>query len=266
MKRKHIIFLAAIALTFGLFSCQKQNNTSPAVTGPSTLNVKLQAVNPSFTLKNAYAGTKSATATPSIAWDSAKMVVSSVKFEASLKKSASDQDSVEIEYKWNGPKMVNLLDTTATFGNFTLQQGYYDQVELKVLGLSRDAAGGLVFYLHGMYTKNDTVTLPIIVKSYKDVLFKTEKDSVNVTSNSAADITSYIQLYLDKLMANVTAADLDNAELTDSTIVISDSTNTELYNAIIRNLDGEHHCYYRHNDDKGEHGDKGGGEGDQSDD
>ncbi|MBN2615421.1 MAG: hypothetical protein JXR71_06975 [Bacteroidales bacterium] len=255
MKRKQILYAALVVLAVGLFACQKQNTAAtPTTSGPSSLDLKLQAVNPSFTLKSAMANS------PAISWDSASMVVSMVKFEASLKSSVSEKDSIEIEYKWRGPQTVNLLDTTATFGNFSLQPGYYDQVELKVSGLSDDAAGRPVFYLHGIYAENDTTSLPIVVKSYQNVLFKTESDSVHVDSTSASAITSYIQIYLDQLMTNVQALDLNNADLTNGTLVISDSTNTEIYNAIMRNLGEDHHCYYRHENENenGDKGDKGG--------
>lgn len=253
MKRKHILYAAVLALSVGLFACQKQNSTT-ATSGSSSLDMKLQAVNPSFTLKSA-----SATG-PAITWDSASMVVSSVKFEASLKSSVEDKDSIEIEYKWRGPQVVNLLDTTMSFGKFTLQPGFYDQVELKVSGLSEDAAGEPVFYLHGIYAVNDTTSLPIILKSYKDVLFKTESDSVTVDSTGASALTSYIQIYLDQLMTNVQSLDLNNADLTNGTLVISDSTNVDIYNTIMRNLDEDHHCYYRH-ENENESGDNGGENG-----
>ncbi|MBE0649815.1 MAG: hypothetical protein IH595_03130 [Bacteroidales bacterium] len=249
MKRKHVILYgASIALIFGLFACQKQK-TSPA-SGPSSLNVSLQAVNPSFSLPVSSTTTKASLASgPSITWDTANMVVSGVSFEASLKKMNSEEDSIEIEYKWRGPKMVNLLDTTATFGSFTLQPGLYDQVELRISGLREDAAGKPAFYLYGTYAENDTTSVPIIVKSYQNIIFKTKQDSVNVTSNLSANITSYIQIYLNKLMANVQPADLNSAETVNGAIVISDSTNMHIFYSILHNLEMDHHCYYRHRDD-----------------
>ncbi len=249
MKRKNILLYgAAVVLTLSLFACQ-QKNASPA-SGPISMNVSLQAVNPSFTLK------ASPASGPSITWDSAQMVVSTVKFEASLNKANSEEDSVDIEYKWNGPKVVNLLDTTFTFGNFTLQPGLYNHVELRISGLSKDADTIPVFYLHGSYAENDTTAVPIIVKSYQNVNFKTEQDSVNVASNLNSNITSDVKIYLNKLMANVQPTDLDYAMKTNGTIVISDSSNMHIFYAILHSLEMDHHCYYRHH---WEHGD---GQGD----
>ncbi len=250
MKRKNIILSSAtIALIVGMFACQKQNS-NPA-SGPSSLNISLQAVNPSYTLPVSNTLTKSSQASgPSITWDTANMVVSGVRFESSLKKMNSEEDSVEIEYKWRGPKMVNLLDTTATFGSFTLQSGLYDEVELRISGLKEDAAGKPVFYLYGSYAENDTTSVPIILKSYQNVIFKTQKDSVNVTSNLNANITSYVQIYLNKLMANVQPADLNNAAKVNGAIVISDSTNMHIFYAILHSLEMDHHCYYRRKHDR----------------
>lgn len=254
MKRKNImLYGAAVALTLGLFACQ-QKNVSPA-TGPTSMKVSLHAVNPSYPLPATNTTTKASLASgPSITWDTARMVVSGVKFEASLKKMNSEEDSIEIEYKWRGPKTVNLLDTTATFGNFTLQPGLYDQVELRISGLKMDAAGGPVFYLYGSYAENDTTTVPIIVKSYQNVNFKTEQDSVNVTSNLNKNLTSDVQIYLNKLMANVQPSDLNNATKVNGAIVISDSTNMHIFYSILSNLEMDHHCYYRHHWGDG-HGD-----------
>lgn len=247
MKRKnYLLYGAAVALTLGLFACQ-QKNTAPASSGPSSMNVSLRAVNSSYSLSASNTSTKASLASgPSITWDTARMVVSRVRFEASLKKMNSEEDSVEIDYKWNGPKTVNLLDTTSTFGNFTLQPGLYDEVELRISGLKMDAAGKPVFYLHGNYAENDSVTVPIVVKSYQNVIFKTQQDSVNVASNLNANITSDVQIYLNKLMANVQPTDLNNAMKTNGTIVISGSSNMHIFYSILHNLQRDHHCYYRH--------------------
>lgn len=253
MKRKNfMLYGAAIALMLGLFACQ-QRNTSPA-SGPSSMNVSLQAVNPSFSLPVSSVTTKATPASgPSITWDTARMVVSSVRFEASLKKANSEEDSIEIEYKWSGPETVDLLDTTNTFGKFSLQTGFYNRVEFRISGLRMDAAGNPVFYLYGSYAENDTTAVPIIVKSYQNIIFKTQQDSVNVNSNLNADITSYVQIYLNKLMANVEPSALNSAVKVHGAIVISDSTNVHIFYAILNNLERDHHCYYRrhHRDDRG---------------
>lgn len=99
--------------------------------------------------------------------------------------------------------------------------------------------------MYGHYTSASNTKLPVAIKVYEDVQFKTEKDSVEVTEESV-DITSYIQLYLDQLMAGIEPSALDNATLTNGVIVISADKNREIYRVIVSNLVKDHHCYYEH--------------------
>jgi hypothetical protein len=239
MKSK--IGLAVIlAATIGFTACQKDDL---GTNGPSALGVKFEALNKSFSLPVTN-GTKSATVTgESITWDTVQLVVSQIKFEAELKSLTTHRDSIEIEYKWSGPMVVNLLDDQLVLGNFILQPGFYDEIELKVYGNKEDAGKKPVFYMYGNYTNAQNSTIPVAVKVYNDVQFKTEKDSVTVTEESV-DITSYIQLYLDKLMTGIDPVALDNAQLTNGVIVISADSNRTIYYAMMHNLVKNHHCYY----------------------
>lgn len=245
MKRERLLFIAFIALAVGFVGCQK-NNLSTTPSGPSTLGIKIQALNKSYSLPVNSQLKSLAVASSSITWDTAHMVVSSVKFDAALKGKVSHRDSIQISYKWTGPKIADLLDTTLSFGNFILQPGFYDEVEIGVTGSKADANGAPVFYLHGMYSENDTSSIPIVVKVNDDVTFKTEKDSVDITNADQVGVTSYIQLFLDKLMVNIQPAFLDNAKLTDGEIVISATSNKELYWIILQNLYRNHQCYFWH--------------------
>jgi len=102
--------------------------------------------------------------------------------------------------------------------------------------------------MHGMYT-GSTATLPVEVRITKDITFKTEKDSVEVTEDNI-EIISYITLYLDELMEKIQPEDLDNAKLSNGVIVISSESNREMYWTITNNLVKDHHCYHEHKDKK----------------
>lgn len=247
MKRE-IVFTVFLALvTLGFFGCQKDDM---GITGPSTLGVKIEALNKSYSLPVTSSANKSALAgTTSVEWDSAHLIVSNIKFEAELKSLITHRDSIEISFKWTGPQKANLLKPDIAFGNFILQPGFYDEIEITVKGEKQDAKDIPVFYLHGMFT-GSTATLPIEVMVNEDVTFKTEKDSVEITEESI-DITSYIQLYLDELMAKIDPADLDNSKLTDGVIVISKDSNRDIYYTIFNNLAKDRHCYYEHKHEKG---------------
>lgn len=249
MKRVSIILPAVlIALALGFVACKKDANTNSP--GDSTLGVKIMALNKSYSLPVNTNGTKSASTLTSVAWDTAFLTVSRIKYEAELNSLISHRDSLKISYEWSGPQEVNLFDTNISLGNFVLQPGYYDEVELTVEGLKHDAGNKPVFYLHGTYT-NDTASHPIMVIVNDNVMFKTEKDSVTVTGTEASVFTSSIQLYLDKLMADIQPSALDNATLTNGAIIISAESNYELYRLIMRNIGRNQHCVHHHHHGNG---------------
>ncbi len=246
MRRTKSFFLSLAAAAAILASCQKTD--SPA-NGDSELGVQLRAVNPSFALKSGF--TKSAAIeSDSISWDTAQLIVSSIKFEAELKSLTTGRDSIEIEYKWHGPEWVDLLDSGLTLGNFVLAPGTYDEIELTVSGDAEDAGDEPVFFLSGTY-KSPGGSWPIVVKVTRDVRFKTEKENVEITEEGV-DVTSVIKLYLDELMNDVDPSDLDNARLTDGVILISAERNPEIYHTIFGNLQRDCRTEYWHK----EHGEK----------
>ncbi|QIA06490.1 hypothetical protein [Draconibacterium halophilum] len=247
--RKLFFALAFMAGIFVACNDDEDLNTS----GESVLGVRIEALNTDFNLP-VQAGIKSvAVDSESIVWDSAHLVVSEIKFEAELKSLVTGEDSIEMEYKWFGPEMVDLLNNELTMGNFILQPGYYDEIELKVSGEQEDAGNDPVFYLEGIYTNNNGST-PIVVMVNDDVYFKTEKENVEVTEEEI-DFMLVIQLYLDELMADVDIADLDAAELSDGVLLISADKNTEIHQIIVNNLEHDQRTHYKHKHHDDDHHD-----------
>jgi len=251
MRRKRrlaLVLAAAVAVLFT--ACQKDDFNND---GTSEFGVQFEALNLNFALPVQGSAKSASIESDSISWDSAHLMVSTIKFEAELKSLLTGEDSIEIEYKWHGPEMVNLLNNELTLGNFILSPGVYDEIELKISGEQEDAGGQAVFYLEGSY-KNNAGTWPIVVSVSEDVYFKTEKENVEVTEESV-DITSIIQVYLDELMMDVDPADLDNADQTDGVIIISADSNAAIYQIVVRNLahDRRTHYKHKHHDDDHEH-------------
>lgn len=240
--KKQLVFSLLLALgSVGFFACQKSDITN---NGTTEFGVQLEALNSSFPLSGNTSTKSVSIQSDSISWDSAHFVVSTIKFEAKLKSQLTNEDSIEIEYKWHGPELVDLLNSEITLGNFTLSPGTYDEIELKVEGLKDDAGDAPVFYLEGTY-KNNAGSWPIVVSVSQNVYFKTEKENVEVT-DEGIDITSVIQLYLDQLMNDVDPADLDNAQQTDGVNIISAESNTEIYHTIVGNLAHDQRTHYKH--------------------
>ena len=233
-------FLAFGNLTF--IGCQEDE---PINIGPSPMGIKFKVLNKKYSLP-VTDGTKSAPATnASIIWDTAQLVVSQIKCEAELKSLTTHRDPIEIEYIWTGPKAVDLFNDQQVPCNFMLKTGFYNDIELKVFGNKQDTGKKPVFYLAGSYTSTQNSKIPIAIKVYSDIQFKTEKDCVTVTKESV-DITGYIKLYLDKLMVGIDPVMLDNSKLTNGVIVISEESNQTLYYAILGNLVKNHKCYFEH--------------------
>ena len=241
--KRHIVFSLILALfAIGFVACVDDGITN---SGPSTLDVKIEALNKSFSLPVNTSGNKSAlTGNTSIEWDSAHLMISYVKFEAELKSLITRRDSIEISYKWSGPQVADLFHPEVSFGNFLLQPGFYDEIEISVKGEKEDAKAAdiPVFYMHGMFT-GSTATLPVELVVNHDIAFKTERDSVEVTEDNL-EIISYIQLYLDELMTEINPDDLDNAQLTNGVIVISAESNQKIYWTIMKNLVKKQQCYH----------------------
>ena len=241
--KKKMLMVFLVVFSVGFFACQKEDLTD---SGPSTLGIKMLALNKSYSLPVSEGTTKSAVAeSPSITWDTVQMVVSVVKLEAELKSLVTRRDSIEIEFKWKGPQLINLLDSTLSFGNFMLQPGFYDEIELKIQGEKKDAQPSPVFYMSGKYTRAGGEITPVVLKVFSDMEFKTERESVEIADNNM-NITSTIQLYLDELMAGISPEQLDDAGLTNGVLVISAESNISIYQSVLGKLKEDRHCEYKH--------------------
>lgn len=242
MKKHTTVYFLLALFSIGLWSCQ---DTDFENTGDSNLSVQIEALNESFSLPVDGSMLKSALIDSMyMQWDSVHLMISHIKFEAELKSQLTHHDSIEIEYKWSGLQFADLLNPDLTFGNFVLQPGFYDEIEITVRGEEADAQEMPVFYMGGTFY-GSTATLPVEVKIDDDVMFKTEKDSVEVGIESV-DITSYIQLSLSKLMEDIDPNDLNNATLTDGGIEISKYSNREIYYIIRKNLGKKHYSFHEH--------------------
>jgi hypothetical protein len=232
VKTKTALLILTVVIAASISACQKDAQVDS--NSPSSLSFKMQALNRNVSLPVTASGLKSSSATTaSVVWDSASMVVSKVSFEAEMNSVLSKRDSIEIEYSWRGPQTINLFDLSATIGSITLPAGTYEKISLKVSSEKMDANGKPLFYLSGNYTNTAGTTMPLVISVTDPISFKT-------------DFTSTIQLYLDQLLLAVDPALLDNAVLTNGTIEISATSNSELYKLILQNLRRDHHCENEH--------------------
>jgi len=109
-----------------------------------------------------------------------------------------------------------------------------------------DANGQPLFYLSGNYTNAGGTIIPLVISVTDPISFKTVQIVDAFVSGGTTDFTSTIQLYLDQLLLKVDPALLDNATLTNGTLEISSTSNSQLYQLIMQNLSKDHHCESEH--------------------
>lgn len=256
-------FLFSIAAAILALSCQKDSIDSgnPIDQTSTSLDIKLQASNTSFSLQ------KATSANPSLTWDSSYIVVSKIEFEAEKKDSLS-QASMEINFEWKGPKTIDLFSLDAFVGSISLPPGVYHEISVKLESRRSDAGVSPVFFVAGSYTNAGGSVIPVVVFVNEDFEIRAKQEGFLLDA-SADDYTTLIHIHINLLMSGITTTDLENASQTDGTIVISASSNSDLYEKIYANLadcgeshfskgrleDGDDHGSHSGNDDNSDQGD-----------
>lgn len=247
MKRANLLIVGVILSVVAMTSCTKETSKRSSNSTP-VMGLSIQALNPNFNLPVNADGSKAVSATSLVNITSAKLLVSRLSFEAELKKSHSSNDSMSIEYNWNGPKLVDLLNPTNEFGQLTLQPGFYDEIELRVASVRNGSDSIPIFKLEGNYTDSANVVTPIVFIVNETVLLKTELKNDTINSSIGSNFSGVVQVYLNQMFVNVLPADLNHAVKTNGKILINSTVNKNLYRIMSVNFLKRHHGEYRHHD------------------
>jgi hypothetical protein len=210
---KHLLGIAAAAIIF--VSCKKD------ASGPAGVSFQLKVTN---NVTDVAAKSTAAALT----WNSGTAMPSSVKFEAK-------KGTTEVEYTSSASQQVNLFSVTqSTFGNITLPDGTYSEIELKINVNELE--------LNGTYN-NGTTDIPVSFQVTAPLLIKAEQNNVAVSGGS---LTAVTELNLSLYTTGITQTMLNNATKTNGTIVISSASNASLYNIIVNNIGHFHHAEFNH--------------------
>lgn len=231
------MLMSAAALLFA--ACNKDNTTTPGGSGNGTssnVSFALKAANPSATV------TQKTTTGAAIRWTSGFAYPSMVKFEAKQITSAGVEN--EVEYKATNTARIDLFAPVAPlFGNFTLPAGTYNEVELKLQLGAADTTPAL--QLSGNFTNSTGTTTPVTFRINEPLELKTETHNVTIDSARAFDAITVMDLA--GLTSDIREAQLQNAQLTNGALVISSSSNSNLYGAILNSLrNRRHHSEINH--------------------
>lgn len=231
---RYKVFFAALAAT-GLFlnACKKNdsynapdNNGGGGTARQTQLNYQLKTTGTSVGLKTTAGGT--------IQWTFGLANPSLIKFEAT-------KDGAELELKSTNTAQIDLMTpVAAVFGGFTLPAGTYNEIELKIM-LDKNGSSPAL-QLGGTYTSSST-TIPVSVVINEQLEVKTEQH--NVVFAAGDSLTAITSFNLADISSGITEAMLQSAQQTNNTVVISASSNKDLYDIIVKNFkDHSHHCAF----------------------
>jgi hypothetical protein len=194
-------------------SCKKDNSPS------SSFKYKLTTTNRSNVVGRVESG--------NVTWVSGYGSANQVKFEA------KNSSGTEVEYKTSVSQKIDLFTSVANIlGTVTLPPGTYSEIEFK--GELSPNAPDAAMELTGTFTSG-AVTTPVVFTINTPLEIKTEKNSVIISDN--ASYSALTTFDLSKLTTGITEAMLNSAVKTGGKIIISASSNTNLYNMMLANLD-----------------------------
>ncbi|MGB4400685.1 MAG: hypothetical protein WBJ10_15035 [Daejeonella sp.] len=210
-------------------SCEKDDST-----GSGKLSYQVKPANFTATIGTTISGSGLPTGSntnSSITWTSGSLYISEIDFEAESK-------DREIEYEFKQGVSVDLFNLSPILGSITIPDGTYDEVEL---GLElKKSSTNIPLTLKGTYTDGGGAKIP--VEFYLNEDFEVEVEAEDLVVSGSNDYLGLINVQLNKFMTNVLSADLSNATKTSGVIVISSTSNMNLYAKLKANLNAFADC------------------------
>ena len=205
------LLLSFIAATTLITGCKKNNNN-----GTAGIKYQLQTTNRSSVIARTTSG--------NIVWTSGSAYATEVKFEAK-------KDNNEVEFKSQTAQLIDIFLPVATLSTITLNPGTYSEVEFEVE--LNPNGNNPALELNGQYTSG-LVTTPVKFTVNSPLELKNEKNNVVVTDNNSYKALTTLNLSL--ITTGVTETMLNSAVLTSGTILISSTSNANIYNIILANI------------------------------
>jgi len=225
------LLLCAVATAQIFFSSCKKSNDLTTNSSTSGINYELKTTNTIATINQRTLNPQSGTLT----WTSGFGSASLIKFEAKT-------NSKEVEFKSKSLQRVDLFTAiTGRLGSITLPAGNYNEVEFKIVFNKNSSDAALE--LNGQYS-NAGINIPVVFKVDTELELKAEKENVIISDNNSYKALTTIDLSL--LTKNITEAMLKNAQLTNRQLVISATSNANIYAIIVSTLNNLHSCEFEH--------------------
>jgi len=216
------------AMVFLSVGCSKSGSDGTETT-PAAMQFQL-------TISNPYVVVNKPGVVGSITWTSGTTYATETKLEAK-------QNGSQLEFKSTNAQQVNLFASVIPgLGNIPIPAGTYTEVEFKIT--LNQAAAIPAMELNGTYTSGTGVVTPVVFDINSLFLVKAEQSNVVVTANTS--INALTTLDLSFISSGITQAMLNSATISSGKILISASSNVNLYNIIVNNLLQFHHVDVTH--------------------
>lgn len=230
--KNYLLNFGSVTLVAGLLlsSCTKDNST-----GDGKLSYKVKPSNFTASIGPTASGSGliiAVNSNSSLTWTSGNINVNEIDFEAESK-------NAEIEYELKQAFNIDLFDLSPVLGSITLPDATYEEVELKIV-LKKSSTSNIPLTLKGLYTDGSGTKIP--VEFYFNEDFEAEVEAENLVVSGTNDYIGLINMQMNKFLTNVVSADLSGATKTNGVIIISSTSNMELYAKLKTNLNAFADC------------------------
>lgn len=216
---KKILMIAPLVLV--LASCNKNHDAS-------AIAYQVKSGNRSYMAGQAGTSGLSAQSrtlgTGTLEWTSGHALVQELEFEA-------EQNNLEVEFKKSLNQEVDLFSPLSSLGVVNVPPGLYEEIEFQIE--VRPSGSAPAFTLDGSYTSGG-VSTPVSFRLDAPLEIESEKENIMVTDG--ASYTALTTLDLSLIATGATDAQFGNAVRTNGVIVISATSNPELYQIFYNNL------------------------------
>jgi len=219
-----VIALISLAV-LSLAACKKDSSSSSSKT--PQLSFQMQADN-SLAASSTTGQTVNSIGTGITGLTFTAGIANISRFKLEAKK-----NGVETEISSKNLTNVDLFAISPSLVNATIAPGTYTEVEIKV-ELVHSNTDALPLKLTGSFASSGGTVIPVELDFNSDAEIKAEAENVTVTDST--NFSAIVHFHLNKLVAGISAADFDNATLTNGTIVISSTSNTAIYNKLLNNI------------------------------
>ena len=137
----------------------------------------------------------------------------------------------KIEFKSNTPLVVDLDDAVSTLGALTVPYGTYEKIEFKIRFRSVGNTPALELLGNYQPLNGGGPAVPVILRFHEDFELKFEKKTPT-TIDANTDYNALGTLALNLLHTALPQSALAAATQTNGTIVISNNSNSLLYNSL----------------------------------